>query len=421
MEDRAKELLLRYEKSLDCIHCGLCLSACPTYQVTGNEIDGPRGRISLMRALAEGELQIDDGVKEPMELCLLCRACESTCPSAVQFGAMMEITRHEIHTKSKRGFLGRSFEAFMLKRVLPSRRWMSIAATMTRCYTHWGIRKAVHGLGINRILPATLRRMEATVPVVPAKKDRRPLPELTEATTAKRGRVGFLAGCVMPELFGDTNRQTVDALVAQGYDVVVPKSQTCCGALHIHAGDQDSAKKLARQNIESFLTSDVDWIVFNSAGCGAAMAEYAEWFASDPESAQAKKVSAKVIDILELFAREDLTPRGGQDLGPVCYDAPCHLHHAQGCQTGPLAVINRIPDLDVVPLDGFDRCCGAAGIYNLTQPEMSDAILEEKLDDLERSGAKVLLTGNPGCLMQWQKGIAGRGLDVEVRHPVSLL
>ncbi len=424
MLDHSKELLLRYEQSLDCIHCGLCLSACPTYEQTGNEALSPRGRISLMRALAEGELSFEDGVENPIVTCLQCRACESTCPSAVQFGSMMEITRHELHRAKKPSLGQRIFSHFLLKKALPSRRWMAFLSFSTRCYRSLGLSRLLRFTGAIRLLPKTLQRMESALPQMPPSHARRPLPLVSKPESGRaKGRVAFLRGCVMPELFGDINRQCVDALVAQGFEVVVPEAQTCCGALHIHGGDQDFAKNLARQNIAAFNEANADWIIVNSAGCGAAMAEYGLWFKGEEESKEAQAMSAQVIDILEFFDRQDLTPRGkkAEEETSIAYDAPCHLHHAQGCQNGPQRVIAKIPHIPLVPLEGFDSCCGAAGIYNLTQAEMSDKILASKLDQLEKSGAKVLLTGNPGCLMQWEKGIKSRGLDVVVRHPAYYL
>ena len=454
MSATGRDSILRYEKSLDCIHCGLCLSKCPTYRLTGNEAASPRGRVYLMRGLAEGRLEISDAVHDQMNMCLVCRACETACPSGVEFGRMMEITRDELgRTSRRRGFgawLGGRFRRWMLNRVVPSPRMLGVVAFMTRAYRRSGLRRLVHGLRLTKIMPHTLRTMEANLPDVPPRRDRRRLPMETTAKTnartstktsgglleessdVRRGRVAVLEGCVMPMLFGNVNRRVVDALAHQGFDVVSPKTQTCCGALHAHAGDMAMARDLARRNIEAFEAADVEYVVLDSAGCGAALADYGHWFEHDDAwRDRARAVSAKVIDVLALFAKLDLIPRGRGDIvddagltatrTATAYDAPCHLHHGQRETSSPLDVVRRIPGLDLVPLEGSEDCCGAAGIYNITHPEESAAILAEKLDRLERSGARLLLTGNPGCLLQWRKGIAERGLDVEVRHPGEFL
>ncbi|MCA9322388.1 MAG: 4Fe-4S dicluster domain-containing protein [Planctomycetes bacterium] len=422
----AAEAILRYEKSLDCIHCGLCLSVCPTYEVTSDEAASPRGRIYLMRGLAEGRLELTESFQEKMDLCLVCRACESICPSAVQFSRMMEVTRHEIHERGFGSKLARGVRRFFLRRIVPSRRGLDFVAALSRFYRQSGAAFLVRELRLNRLLPRGLRAMEANLPIVPPAHERRPLPRVTPPAPAVpvRGRVGFLEGCVMPALFGDLNRKAVSALAAQGYEVVVPAAQTCCGALHAHAGDMDSARQLARQNLAAFGEVSVDHVVFNSAGCGAAVADYALWFEGTPEHASAAAdLSSRVVDILEFFHREGLTPRGrdGGSRLRVTYDAPCHLHHAQKVTDSPYAVLSRTPGIELVALPGAADCCGAAGIYNITQPDMSAQILELKLDALESTGAEILLTGNPGCLMQWRKGIAARGLPVRVMHPLEFL
>ena len=423
MMDKGRELLLRYERSLDCVHCGLCLSSCPTYLQTGNETASPRGRIHLMRALAEGRIEADARLAEPMELCLACRACESACPSAVRFGQMMEITRHELHSKKVGSRTGRLLRTLALRGLVPHRRRLAILAFALRAYRRLGLRSLVHALRLDRLLPVRLRTMEAQAPDIPPARERRPLPSFTPASpdAPSRGRVAYLEGCVMPQLLGDANRAVVDALAAAGFDVSVPRSQTCCGALHAHAGDLEHARELARRNIAAF--ADADRIVLGSAGCGAAMRDYPDWLTDDDAAGAASGLANRIIDVLALFDELDIEPRGRPELAGVrvAYDAPCHLHHAQRCDDGPRRVIARIPGIETVELANADLCCGAAGVYSITHPEMSDAVLADKLDDLERCGAAVLITGNPGCMLQWRRGIAGRGLDVRVMHPAQLL
>jgi glycolate oxidase iron-sulfur subunit len=421
----AREALLRYEKSLDCVHCGLCLSVCPTYKETANEAASPRGRIYLMRGLAEGQLSPTDGFAQQMDLCLMCRACETVCPSGVEFGRMMEITRAELATHGFGSRLGRAFRRFLLRRVIPSRRLLGIAAGLTRSYKRGVLGKVARGLRLRALLPRGLRALEPQIPDIPPQAQRAPMPSRIAAHPGapRRGTVALLSGCVMEQLFGDVNRRTAEALARQGFDVLVPEAQTCCGALHAHAGDMEGALALAKRNVDAFLSAAPEWIVLNSAGCGASMKEYAHWLADDPDYREnAATLSAKVIDVLELFDRLRLEPAGRE--GPpikATYDAPCHLRHAQRCATAPLAVLARTKGLDLVPLPGADDCCGAAGIYNLTHPEMSAALLSKKLDQLASTGATLLLTGNPGCILQWRKGIADRGLDIRVAHPVEVL
>ena len=420
------DALLRYEKSLDCVHCGICLSVCPTYKETRNEVASPRGRIYLMRGLAEGQLELTRNFAAQMDLCLMCRACETVCPSGVQFGRMMEVTRHEA---AKAGIgssrLGRWFRRFLLNRVVPEPRRLGLMVALTRNYKSGFLGKIVRGMGLRALMPRGLRIMEANIPDVPPPAERRRMPARFPAKegVARRGTVALLEGCVMPELFGAVNRRTAEALAAQGFDVLVPSSQTCCGALHAHSGEMTKAVELAKRNIDAFLESQADWVVLNSAGCGASLKDYAHWFADDALwRDKAARFSAKVIDVLELFDRLQLVPAGRDDAAVTAtYDAPCHLRHAQRCATPPLAVLSRVRGIELVPLPGADDCCGAAGIYNLTHPDMSAAILEKKLDQLAKTGAKMLITGNPGCILQWQKGIASRGLDVRVVHPVELL
>ena len=228
----------------------------------------------------------------------------------------------------------------------------------------------------------------------------------------------------MEQLFGELNRRTVEALQAQGYEVVVPPTQTCCGALQAHAGDLETARELARRNLETFEAAEVDWLVMNAAGCGAAFQDHPRWLAADPElAARARRLAERTIDVGVLFEREGLSPRGlGRDEeGPAVYDAPCHLHHAQGCQKELPALLARVPGLELRPLAAAADCCGAAGLYGLMQPEMSDALLAAKIETLRASGARVLISGNPGCILQWRRGIAAARLAVRVRHPVEYL
>ena len=424
MHDEDREAILRYEKSLDCIQCGLCLSQCPTYEQTGNEAASPRGRIRMMRALAEDRLELSQGFAEQMNLCLVCRACESVCPSAVQFSRMMEITRQEIREHTSTSRLSRWTRDLLLRRILPSKKLLGMLIATTQAYQRTGLQGFLRRTRLNKLLPKTLQRMEFLLPRIPARTKRQPLASFYPAHGKRRGRVALLEGCVMGHLFGDINRRTVNALTTQGFEVVVPRSQSCCGALHLHAGDVEFARQLARRNIESFQAIEgLDYLVMNAAGCGAAIKELPLLFdAQDPEFRTAKALAEKTIDILELFDKLDLNPRGPAE-GPlkICYDAPCHLQHAQKITDPATRVLARVPKVEWLPLARSESCCGAAGIYNVQQPDMSDRIISDKINDLRRTGAQVLVTGNPGCMLQWQRGIEQAGLAVRVQHPVELL
>ena len=403
-----------YTGTLDCVHCGLCLTACPTYRLTGRETSSPRGRVQLLRGVAEGEIELSRVVSDELHLCLGCRACETACPSGVQYGALLEKGRAAVAHAGLRNRPGQRVERLALRHVLAHAGRLRLLV--------WGL-ALVQRLGLDRLLAPLLRgtgaRAIRLLPRIPPLSERQRLPTFTAAKAPRRGSVAFLEGCVMPELFGRVNRATLRVLVANGFDVWVPKRQVCCGALHAHAGDLDSARKLARRNRRVFSerpVEAVDAVVSNSAGCGAALREMGQWLPED-----AGDLSGKVRDIAEFLDevgwREPLEALAVR----VCYDDPCHLVHAQGVASAPRRLLNLIPGLELVSHMHADRCCGAAGTYNLLQAAMADAVLAEKLDALEAAGPEWIATGNPGCLMQLEAGVAARGLDMKVVHPVELL
>lgn len=392
-----------YLASLDCVHCGLCIEHCPTYRETGRESANPRGRIYLMRALLEGRAEPTKGMRDDLDLCLVCRACESACPSGVRFGEIMASTRSRLR---KRGFFRRT-----LMNLLHQPKRLRAAASLLRFYQRSGLRVLRH------VLPARLRRMEAYAPIIPGRSDRAPLPRRTAASGPPQGTVAVLEGCVMPILFQDVNRDTVRLLAAAGFNVLVPEGQTCCGALHEHDGDLSTSERLLRRNADAFCTEEILNVVSNASGCGAGLLGAAHQVA-DPKGA---RLAGKVVDLSRFLLDHGERLRFKPCSLIVTYDAPCHLLHAQREAVAPLAMLRRLPGITLVPLPEADRCCGAAGIYNLDQPEMSTAILSEKLDALASTGAQVLVTGNPGCLLQWRQGVRERGMNVEVVHPATLL
>jgi glycolate oxidase iron-sulfur subunit len=400
-----------YAKSLDCVHCGLCLSSCPTYVETGRETSSPRGRIYLMRGVAEGRLPLGETLAEEAHLCLGCRACETACPSGVRYGAMVERVRHEVHEAGLRRGVAPWLERTLLRRLV---------AHPARLHVAMGLLRLAQRLALDRIarplLPRRLRDAQALVPRVPEAAARAPMPEQIPAVGEVRGRVALFVGCVMPELFGDVNRETGRVLAANGFEVSLPPSQGCCGALHAHAGDGDFAHTLARQNLAAFAAPELEAVILNSAGCGAAMRDVGDWL---PEEGPA--LASRVRDVCEWLDTRGFTAPLGRIEARVCYDDPCHLLHGQGVGAAPRRLLRAIPGIEWVEHDDPGACCGAAGTYNVTQPEMSQAVLARKLESLAAVDPDLIVTGNPGCLMQLRAGVARTGLRAEVIHPVTLL
>lgn len=400
-----------HARSLDCVHCGLCLQACPTYRETGREISSPRGRVYLLRGVAEGRFDWSDAVANEAFLCLDCRACETACPSGVRFGSLIELARAEVERAGVRSGWRRRLERFGLRAVLPHRGRLRALVGLLGIAQKLRLDRAAAALS-----PRSVGESVALLPMVPAAADRRPLPELVPAEGERRGRVAFFVGCVMPELFGAVNAATVRVLARNGFEVVVPPQQGCCGALHAHAGDRDFACGLARENIAAFEAAEVDAVVVNSAGCGAAMREARDWLGED-----AGDFAERVRDVCEFLDEHGLREPTGRLDATVCYDDPCHLVHAQGVEAAPRRLLEAIPGLTLTTHDDPTSCCGAAGIYNLTHPEMSRAVLDRKLDALAAAAPDIVASGNPGCLMQLRSGARRRGLVVRVVHPIELL
>jgi glycolate oxidase iron-sulfur subunit len=400
-----------YPATLDCVHCGLCLSSCPTYRETGRETSSPRGRVYLMRGVAEGKIALGDVVAEEASLCLGCRACETACPSGVQYGALLEQTRAEVANAGLRSGFAPALERFALRHVVPNKHVLGALVSLL------GLAQTLRLDALAApLLPARLREMHALLPAIPPRRERKRLPTLTPAQGAKRGRVALLEGCVMPELFGAVNAATVRVLARAGFDVLVPERQGCCGALHAHAGDAAKSRELARNNLAAFALDDVDAIVTNSAGCGAALRELDHWLPGEGAA-----LAQKTRDICELLDAVGIPEPRNEVAGSACYDDPCHLAHGQRVVDAPRRLLAKIPGLRLIAHDDPASCCGAAGIYNLTQPAMSRAVLARKMDSLAAASPDYIVTGNPGCLMQLAAGARQRGLRARVVHPVELL
>ena len=397
--------------TLDCVHCGLCLPVCPTYRETGRETSSPRGRIYLMRATAEGRVPLGDLLAEEAYLCLGCRACETACPSGVRFGRLVEATRAVVETAGLRQGAAKRIETWALRELIPRPRRLRAAFDALRVAQVLRLDRLAA-----RVLPSGMRELAEAAPSVPARSARRPLPERVDAQGERRGRVGLFVGCIMPELFGDVHRATIEVLARNGFEVVAPRAQGCCGALHAHAGDPSFAHDLARRNVEAFRDAGVDAIVVNSAGCGAAMRQAGHWLPGTGDA-----FAASVRDVCELLDEVGLRAPTGRVEGSVCYDDPCHLVHGQGVRDAPRRLLAKIEGLTLVAHDDPTSCCGAAGIYNLTHRAMSNAVLARKMEALAAADPDWIASGNPGCLMQLQAGVARAGLRARVVHPVELL
>ena len=391
-----------------CVHCGFCLQACPTYVNLEDENDSPRGRIVLMRALVEGELGLDDpSVHTHIDRCLGCRACETACPSGVPYGQLLEATRATLREVRPTPFIGR-----LILAVFARARLLGLMLIGSRLARATRIPALFAGLA-GRLGFASAMLMSTRVGF--------PEHDYDFGLDGTRGVVALLDGCVMSGLFARTNRATRRTLRANDYRVRGAPGQACCGALHAHAGDLETARALARDNIAAFERAGADFIGVNAAGCGAMMKEYGHLLADDPEWAdRAAKLSARVRDVSELLAAAGPRPGGSLPVR-VTYDAPCHLLHAQRVVAPPLAVLRAIPDLELIPLTDAEQCCGAAGIYNLIEPDTSNTVLAPKLRHIASTGADWVATGNPGCLMQIGAGLERAGARARVVHPIDLL
>ena len=408
------------EKLLTCVHCGLCLPACPTYRQLGNENDSPRGRVYLMRGVVEGRLDVGAAFESHIDLCLGCRACEPVCPSGVPYGHLLEAARVEVSkAKSARGQTSERVIRFFLNHVFTRPGLLACGFMLARWLRDSGLARLMFNAKLVRgRLRFALALLLASRPPLGKLRSRHG----TQPSDRLSERVAILHGCVMEGLFRQTNRATERVLVRNGSELLRAEGQVCCGALHAHAGQLDTAKQLARQNIDAFLASGADRIIVNAAGCGAAMKEYGALLADEPLFAdRAREFTSKVRDVSEYLAEHGISEPTKRIEKKVAYDAPCHLIHAQRIAQAPIDLLSHVPGLTLAPLRGYETCCGGAGIYNLQHPELSDAILSDKIAAIEESEAEIVATANPGCIMQIGAGLLMNGLDVKVVHPIELL
>ncbi|MEX2047426.1 MAG: heterodisulfide reductase-related iron-sulfur binding cluster [Chloroflexota bacterium] len=399
-----------------CIHCGMCLEACPTYQITRLETESPRGRIHLMIDMLEGG-PTSDATRLHLDRCLACRACEVVCPSGVPYGHLIEAARTVIaeEVRPRRGWLSSRLRRLALD-LLADPASLGRAAAILALYQRLGLRTLVHATGLARALPRGLRRLEALYPPFARPRYRAPA-----IPSAPRARVALLLGCVMRVAYGDIHTAAARILARQGIAVIDAPAQTCCGALHAHAGEREDARALARRNIAAFEDAAVDAVVVDAAGCGAQLKGYAALLADDAGwSERAAAFAAKVRDVNEYLAEIAGERLGRLDLRAT-YQDPCHLAHAQGIRAQPRELLSRVRGLELIEMIDADVCCGSAGSYNITQPDYSDRLRARKVDAVLATGADAVVSANPGCMLQIEAGLRARGSRLPVLHVVEVL
>jgi len=427
------ESFLDEKKALACVHCGLCLASCPTYLETGNENDSPRGRIYLMRSIQQGRLSLDASVSpaEHIDRCLGCRACETACPSGVQYGALLEHTRDHMEHAMRRSWFQRLLRRVMIEKVFPFPNRFRLALIPAV----WAKR-----MDIGHLLP---RFMREALKLAPESLELRNLPEFSPAeTTPSKGRIGLVSGCVMPVLFGGTHQSTIRLLNRLGYDVVIPRDQVCCGALYAHSGQLEMARGVARVNLSAFEQAECDTVLINAAGCGSTLKEYHHLLAADPQHHDAaEQFVGKVRDLSEwmdevgwealgrvlekgrrLVSGEKTAAPASLFRLPTTFHDACHLAHAQGITRQPRDLVKAVAGENYVELPESEICCGSAGSYNLTEPEMAGRLQRRKVSHILKTQAHIVVTTNPGCILQIESGLKEHGYDeVRVMHLADYL
>jgi glycolate oxidase iron-sulfur subunit len=402
-----------------CIHCGMCLASCPTYELTKMERSSPRGRIKLIKSVARGEMEMSDLFDYEMNFCLDCQACETACPAGVKYGSMVEAARVELDSAGFGTPFGKLIKGFTLRFLFKSHTRLKVAARFLYFYQKI-LQKPLHASGLFRLISPKLAEIDKLSPAVSKTFSDKVIPEVITPAEIKH-KTAFLSGCLMNVMFADINVDTIDVLKAAGCEIYTPKDQVCCGSLHAHNGDYETAKSLAKKNLDIFARYNFDYMISNSAGCGAYMKEYAHVFKDDPEySEKAKVFSSKVRDITEFLVdiKEELS--FGELKENITYHDACHLAHTQKIVNQPREVLAAIPGLNHIPLEESTWCCGSAGTYNIVQYEASMKILQRKMENIKKTGADTVLTGNPGCYQQLKYGTGKFGVDIKVEHPVTL-
>ncbi len=404
-----------------CIHCGLCLYACPTFRELGVEMDSPRGRIYQMVQVASGAAPIGESYVEHIGLCLACRACESSCPSGVAYGRLIEAAREQIEAHHHRALPVRLLRHFLFHRLVLSRTLLSIAGVFLFIYQATGLQRLVRATGILKLF-GQLGQLERLTPHAEWPFFFRNIGKTFPPEGARRYRVGFLAGCIANVCFARLNEATVRVLQKNGCEVVVPDGQGCCGALHAHVGLREKAQELARRNIDVFLAGNYDVILNNAGGCGSTLKEYPELLEDDPAYAEkARQFRARLMDVNEFLAGIELNPDMGRINEVVTYQDSCHLAHGQKVRSAPRKLLGKVPGLTFREMPFSDQCCGSAGVYNIVQHEMAMAVLDKKMQNANSTGAGIIAASNTGCMLQLEAGVRLHGRGQRVLHVIQIL
>lgn len=410
-----------YEDVLQCMRCGFCLPTCPTFVLTGRERSSPRGRVALARAVAEGKLDFNQAMKDEAFFCLDCRACTTACPSGVKAGEVMEVCRAQVHQQLPEPKWQKGLRNLVLKKMVPNPDLMETSMLPARLYQKLGIQWLVRNSKILKIGPTWIDKAEGMLPDLHPPL-RPQLPDISPAKGEKRGTVAFFLGCVMTLLYPEVSRQTVKVLNHQGFDVITPKQQKCCGAPHLTEGDRETTRELANFNLDLFLDLNVDAIVTDCAGCGAALKEYEEILAERADHGRLEQFHAKIKDVSEFLQEVGIRTAGLKPVNKsVTYHEPCHLCHAQGISKQPRELIKSIPGVDFREMKEASWCCGSAATFSLKFTDESQQILDRKLANVKNTGAEVLVTANPGCHLQLAWGLREAEMPQPVWHLMELL
>ena len=407
-------------KWADCVHCGMCLESCPTYEITGQEQHSPRGRVYLIKSVAEGKLNLNEQFMDPVFACLDCRACTTACPADVDVGGLIEEARGQVRQAIPLTGMKGAVSKFMLEGLFPHPNRLNTVGNLLKFYQKSGLQNVARKTGLMKVMPQHLIDMEAVMPEVKQSvRNKYKNEKDIKAKNETKNEVAFLTGCVMDVMFSDINESTINVLTRNGNDVTIPKKQTCCGALHVHAGDREMGRKLAKQNIEAF--EDSETIIVNAAGCGCMLKEYPELFREDAiMHDKAVEFANKVQDISKyLYDTGYEKPKTEMNTRITYHDA-CHLAHGQGIRKEPSELLLDIPGVEMVVMPNADSCCGSAGVYNITNPEMASAVLENKMSQVPED-VEMISMGNPGCMLQMAMGVQKYGRSQKVVHTIQLL
>jgi glycolate oxidase iron-sulfur subunit len=431
------------EESMNtCVRCGACRGVCPTLDITGREADGPRGRVLLARSLLNGEIAVDQEIKDQLDRCLLCSACVDACPIDVQVPDIVMLAKERIAATTEIGtfydqgkktdiklpsYPVRTLKDFFFDKVLPNQKRLNTIGNLLWIYQKSGLKSVTRSLGIMNLFPEQMRLMERITPDILPPSKRKPHAEFTPRANEHnetRGKVAFFQGCIMDVMFRETNKNSIKLLSKTGFDVVTPQSQMCCGALHHHSGKKDMTIELAKANIESFEKANVDYIITNAGGCGAALVEYVELFRDDPKWLErAKGFSGKIRDISEIIHEKGELPKTVGKGERVTYQPSCHLQYVMKVKDAPAKLVKRVSEAEYVELPDKKFCCGSAGIYNLLQPDLANEILDKKMEKVKETDSAILITANPGCFLQMKLGIYKEGMEevIEAKHVVDYM